>query len=148
MSAAKTPAPRSITSPLAVQVGSRIRGLRRTRGWSQRELAGRAGLSSQRLSKYERGDHAPPLRTLIRIARAFGVLVDGLLPAGFDAAPAAAEERLRQRLLEASLLGEREKEALLALLEVFFALLALTAARAAGTAVAPRQGGPDGTPRA
>jgi transcriptional regulator with XRE-family HTH domain len=143
MSAAKPSALRSSTSPLAVQVGERIRDLRRIRRWTQRELAGRAGLSSQRLSKYERGDHAPPLRTLMRIARAFGILVDGLLPAPFDAAPGALEERFRDRLLEAALLGDREKEALLALLEVFFALLALAASRAAGAAGPPyAPGGP------
>ena len=52
-----------------VRFGLAIRALRRRRGWTQAELADRAGVSQAAVSRAERGGaRAMTLRTLERIA--------------------------------------------------------------------------------
>ena len=43
---------------------------RRARGWSQRELASRAGVQQPVLARLERGDTDPRASTLLKLARA------------------------------------------------------------------------------
>ena len=65
---------------LAAEIGDRIMALRTARGWSQPELARRAGLASKTLiSNYELGYRSPSCESLLRIADAFGVTADYLL---------------------------------------------------------------------
>jgi transcriptional regulator with XRE-family HTH domain len=112
----------------ALQIGTRIRELRRRAGWTQRDLAARANLDTTQLSKYEGGTHKPPLGALIRMARAFGVLVDALLPEvsqPFDPVNARLVTRLR---VLAGLSGP-EKEIAIALLDIAFGLARLRSAR-------------------
>lgn len=51
----------------------RIRHLRITRGWTQEQLAERAGIHYKYLGDVERGVRNPPLFNLTRIARALDV---------------------------------------------------------------------------
>lgn len=53
--------------------GNRVRVQRCQRGWSQAELARRAGLCQPNVSLYERGKVFPDPPTLERLATAFGV---------------------------------------------------------------------------
>jgi transcriptional regulator with XRE-family HTH domain len=46
--------------------------LRSAAGETQRQLAGRLGMTESMISRLERGDHVPSLKTLCRIADAFG----------------------------------------------------------------------------
>ena len=65
---------------LAVELGNRIRQLRAERGWSQRELARRVGVSSKSvISYYELGERFPSYEVLIKLANVFGVTTDYLL---------------------------------------------------------------------
>ena len=50
-------------------LGSRIRDLRRRRGWSQNDLAALCGLSTHHLGKIERGAANATLATLLPIAK-------------------------------------------------------------------------------
>jgi transcriptional regulator with XRE-family HTH domain len=59
-------------------VGTRIRRLRRARGWTQGKLAEGAGLSVEGLSRIERGSRTPRIDTVGRIARALQVEVTDL----------------------------------------------------------------------
>jgi transcriptional regulator with XRE-family HTH domain len=73
-------------------IGQRVRTLREARGWSQRELARRVGLTSKTISNYERGERGvkePPLSTVQALAEVFGVTVIDLLgePEGAAASP-------------------------------------------------------------
>lgn len=61
-----------------MSAGERIRKLRKSRGWTQDELAERAGMNGRHLSRFETGQLEPPLRTLRRIAEAFEVPVEEL----------------------------------------------------------------------
>ncbi len=61
--------------------------MRESKGWSQAQLAGLAGVSQQSESDHERGRAEPDLATLVAYARALGCSVDELL--AVDGAPTA-----------------------------------------------------------
>jgi transcriptional regulator with XRE-family HTH domain len=60
---------------VSVDVGTRLRQLRETRGVSMRTLATMSGLSANALSMIERGKTSPSVSTLYRLADALGVPV-------------------------------------------------------------------------
>jgi transcriptional regulator with XRE-family HTH domain len=60
-------------------VGDKVRGSRKRRGWSQQELADRAGISMQTVSNLETGRHVPGIATLSKIGGALGVSLPDLL---------------------------------------------------------------------
>lgn len=60
-------------------IGPRIVQLRVRRGWSQKELARRAGLRPPRLSRLERSLSPPLLGELVRLATVLGTDLDGLV---------------------------------------------------------------------
>lgn len=66
-------------SPLEVQVGRRLRSLRRARGWSLEELAGRSHIGASTLSRLETGQRRMALDQLVTLARALDTTVDELL---------------------------------------------------------------------
>lgn len=76
---------RSLADPLDLFLGGQLRALRRQRGLSLNEVAGRAQLSLGFLSQMERGLSSPTLRDLIRVAEALetslGQLLEGVRPA-------------------------------------------------------------------
>ena len=85
-------------------IGKRIRAQRKIRGWSQEELADRAGRSVYTLSLIERGTNLPNLLTLIELARALECSLDDLVLIGDDARyPSKSSE---QRAIEAQVFAE------------------------------------------
>ncbi|MCQ3937141.1 MAG: cupin [Chloroflexi bacterium] len=60
---------------LSVNVASRLRELRETRGISMRSLAAKSGLSANALSMIERGKTSPSVSTLYKLADALGVAI-------------------------------------------------------------------------
>jgi transcriptional regulator with XRE-family HTH domain len=62
-----------------MELGSRIRKLRRQQGRTLEEIAGNCGFTRSLLSKIESGKTTPPVATLTRIASALGVQVADLL---------------------------------------------------------------------
>ena len=66
------------TDEATTALGTRVRSLRRERGWTLKDLGREAGLSHPFLSQLERGLARPSIGSAERIARAFGVAV-GLL---------------------------------------------------------------------
>lgn len=61
-------------------IGNEIRRLREERGWTQQELAYRAGVSTTTMWKTEAGRATPRLPVLEKFAEALGVDVRDLLP--------------------------------------------------------------------
>jgi transcriptional regulator with XRE-family HTH domain len=57
----------------------RLKALRETRGWSQRELSRRCGLAENTISKYENGQVDPTASSLKLIADVFEVSIDYLV---------------------------------------------------------------------
>lgn len=60
------------------KVGKRIRRTRRQLGFSQEELADRAGMHLSTLGRIERGESNPPVHTVSKIAKALKTSVDEL----------------------------------------------------------------------
>ena len=63
-------------------MADRIRAGRKARGWSQRELSERAGVSRQLLGAVEAGRHVPNVRAALALARALDVPVERLFGDG------------------------------------------------------------------
>ena len=57
----------------------RIVRLRRTRGWSRDDLAKRLRVTRERLGHWERGNHSPPMKSLIDLGRVLEVSMDELM---------------------------------------------------------------------
>lgn len=55
----------------AFELGERVRELREERGWSQKELASRTGMTQPSVARFEAGGTTPTLAVLDRMARAF-----------------------------------------------------------------------------
>ena len=65
--------------PIAGDIGERIRGWRRERGWTQAQLAKKAGLAPGTVSRLESGEVRPLGRTAHQLAEALGVEQERLL---------------------------------------------------------------------
>ena len=77
-------------------LGERIGALRRARGMSQAELAGRLGISASAMGMYEQGRREPSVQTVVALARELEVSTDFLLtgksaPPGQDPMPQLLE---------------------------------------------------------
>lgn len=83
--------------PLNLIIAANIAAHRRRLGMTQLELAEKIDYSDKSVSKWERGEAAPDLHTLVRLAEIFGVTVNDLVYAGPTAASAgnAEEEKAR-----------------------------------------------------
>lgn len=61
-----------------------LRTLRRQRGWSQKELAARVGISRGAVAMWESNRSAPDADMLVRLAELFGTTVDTLLGSSYQ----------------------------------------------------------------
>jgi transcriptional regulator with XRE-family HTH domain len=59
-------------------LADRIRSLRRSKEWSQEQLAERAALQRSYLADLERSKRNPSVRTLVKLANATGVSIAAL----------------------------------------------------------------------
>ena len=66
-------------SKIAERVGERVRQLRHSSGLTQAALAERARLTTQAVSRVERGARTPTLETLEKLAAALGVRLGALV---------------------------------------------------------------------
>ncbi|MFA5287180.1 MAG: helix-turn-helix transcriptional regulator [Candidatus Omnitrophota bacterium] len=61
-------------------LASRLKDLRKIKGWSQQKLAEKTDLSFNAITKIEQGlAKHPTLKTLIKLADAFGISIDELV---------------------------------------------------------------------
>jgi transcriptional regulator with XRE-family HTH domain len=63
-----------------IAFGKRLRELREVRGWTQEELAEKAGMNWLQVGHIERGASDPKLSTIVRLARALKAEYSDLLP--------------------------------------------------------------------
>lgn len=68
-----------MVNPVLVLFGERIRRERIAHGWSQRELAEKAGLKPDAPRKYERALNEPGVTSALAIADALGLQLDAML---------------------------------------------------------------------
>ena len=90
-------------------LGEKILNMRKARGWSQEELADRAGVSRQAVSRWESGSAKPDADKIIVICDLFGISADYLLRDNYEGersagAPAQTESpypvNMKQRILK------------------------------------------------
>ena len=67
--------------------------LRKSKGWTQNELATKLGVSSQAVSKWERAENLPDSMLLLDISKLYGTTVDNLLSGTMPAE--AKEEKVK-----------------------------------------------------
>lgn len=72
---------------VAETLGERIALLREERGWTQKQLAERAGVSVAFLSEIENDKRNPSTEVLLRISEALGASLDYLVTGRTDVAP-------------------------------------------------------------
>ena len=65
--------PRAMAADLKDILAIRVRQVRHTRGWTQEELADRAGISARYVGNIERGVVSASVTVLGRLARALGI---------------------------------------------------------------------------
>ena len=65
---------------IKAQVGTRLRGLREKRGWSQEELGFKSGLHRNYIGGIERGERNVGLVNVAKLAKALGIRPRDLLP--------------------------------------------------------------------
>lgn len=82
---------------MSVDIGGKIKEMRKSRGMTQGELARRSGVAQSTLSYIEKGDKYPRFETLSAICKGLHVSVFKLLSYG--------EKKSRTKLLEAQLLA-------------------------------------------
>ena len=73
-------------------IGKRIKALRRSRNWTQTELAERSNLERKSIIRYENGQNIPGGRALSSLSSVFGVTTDYLLGLSDDPYPIPASE--------------------------------------------------------
>ncbi|AEB07458.1 helix-turn-helix domain protein [Coriobacterium glomerans PW2] len=137
-----------------VQTAQRLAELRRTKGYSQEELAQRLGLSRQAISKWERAESSPDTDNLIALARLYSVSLDELVGAPFggtaedlvEEAAAATRETTRERARDEEQLRVERERAERALSAVTEASAAAAQAAQAAAAAASRADTPERIP--
>lgn len=72
-----------------MEFNNKLYTLRKQKGFSQEELAGRLNVSRQTVSKWEVGDSTPDMEKLVAMSDLFGVTLDELV---MDKAPAPGGE--------------------------------------------------------
>ena len=63
---------------LAIKIGQRLRALRKSAKYTQRQLAEVVGIPQNNICKYERGEVIPSIGILIKLARAYHVSLDAI----------------------------------------------------------------------
>ena len=64
------------------QLAERIKSLREANGWTQEQFAERAAMQRSYLADLELGRRNPSVRTLVKVANAFGIAVPELFERG------------------------------------------------------------------
>jgi transcriptional regulator with XRE-family HTH domain len=95
------------------QIGRNIAALREQRGWRQKELAPRLGVTRSGLSKWESGEHPPSVEALVKMAEVLEVTLDELVrgrPGAESAGLGPAERGVVERAVRnlSRLLGRPE----------------------------------------
>ncbi len=96
-----------------------LRRLRKNKDWSQGQLAQKAGIDLQKVSKYERGVSSPPMATLVRIAKALDVSLDYLVTGRNTSAEKMKNAQLIERIEEIEKLPTEYQDTLISVLDSF-----------------------------
>ncbi len=98
----------------------KLKKLRKSRGWSQNQLAQKIGADLQRISKYERGVIWPTMELMVKMARVFDVSVDFLIRDDKNTAVGKIKnQKLLSQLEAINNLPEQDQETVVSFLDAF-----------------------------
>ena len=97
--------------------GLRLRKLRKSKHWAQKELAAQVGVQTSQLNKYECGVNMPPAENLLLFAEIFDVSLDFLLTGKNPAEIPLNSSRLMERMKDLEDLEAEDQEAILRLVD-------------------------------
>ncbi len=99
---------------------TKLKELRKSRGWSQGQPGLKIGADLQRISKYERGVIWPTMELMVRITKAFDVSVDFLIREDKEATVGKIRnQELLHQLEEINNLPEEDQETVVSFLDAF-----------------------------
>ncbi len=99
-----------------MEIGRVITNLRKTKNWSQTNLASRIGISQVMVGKYERGDATPSIEVAKKIADAFEVSLDYLVGEGQNV---SFDKKIIQRIKDLQNLEADKKQTLFDLIDTY-----------------------------
>ena len=113
---------------LKYQIGRNIASYRKRAGLTQAGLAERLNYSDKAISKWERGESAPDVLTLVQLSEQFGVTVNDLL-VDPDALPedTGAVQQAMEQVVEKALKRKADKGTILSLSSILVWFVALFA---------------------
>jgi transcriptional regulator with XRE-family HTH domain len=97
--------------------GSRLKDLRKKKGWTQKELASKVGIRFSQLNKYEGGLHAPPLEKLVELAEVLDTDLDYLLTGSRSEGVPLRSTRLLERFRALEDFSSDDRETVLKLID-------------------------------
>jgi transcriptional regulator with XRE-family HTH domain len=114
--------PRHPSEAINAVIGGNVRRLRKKLDWSQGQLAETVGVTTQQISKYEKGEDQISAPMLVKLSNAFRVVVSELLSGTTSltaASPGFGETAFRFQDSPRSTLGMKPEEARRALLRIY-----------------------------
>lgn len=102
-----------------MELGEKIKKLRKGKKLTQGELAEKAGISGNHLSRLERGVFQPSIDVVKRLAQALDVNVDGLLSGEDEASPAVSikNKKLAERVRMIDQLEPEDQQAIMRVID-------------------------------
>ena len=99
-----------------LNIGSKIIELRKSKNWSQAQLAEAVNASRDIIGKYERNDNSPSIEMALKIAKVFDVSVDYLLGEGKHA---SFDKETLKRLEDIENLDQNTRNTLFSVIDTF-----------------------------
>jgi transcriptional regulator with XRE-family HTH domain len=99
-----------------MRIGKIIGELRKSKNWSQGDLANKTGISQVMVGKYERGDAIPSIEVAKRIADILDVSLDYLVGEGVNS---KFDKTTLRRIEEIAQLEEEKKRTLFDVIDTF-----------------------------
>jgi len=99
-----------------MNTGKIITELRKTKDWSQTDLANKSGVSREMIGKYERDEAVPSIEAAKKIADAFEVSLDYLVGEGVNS---KLDKKNLKRIEDLELLEEDKKKTLFDLIDTY-----------------------------
>jgi len=112
-------AKRNIPTNLSETFGERMARLRKSAGYSQRDLAAELGISQRMIAYYEKVSQYPPAHILPMLANAFGVTADQMLGLEESNTNRKTDSRLWRRFSAIERMEPKEKRQIIQLLDTF-----------------------------
>ena len=97
--------------------GARVKDLRKSRGWSQKQLAAQIEIRFQLLNKYEGGQHIPPIETIIKLSDTFQTTLDFLLLGNPQQEQASIDDTLFRRFQALGDFNSEDKQTIITVID-------------------------------